>query len=164
MISLEADRVGTIVHTNDEIYRILGYVRNSLIGRKINSIQPKPIAEVHDLILRKFLDTAKRNVINHTLQLYGITAEGYMKPILLIAKLYPQLSNKITIVGFIQNLTRIDGFDLTKLREGDFSESQIEKFIHHYIITDTSGTISCISEGLAQEVGLHSKFFTSNQN
>lgn len=101
MISLEADRVGTIVHTNDEIYRILGYVRNSLIGRKINSIQPKPIAEVHDLILRKFLDTAKRNVINHTLQLYGITAEGYMKPILLIAKLYPQLSNKITIVGFL---------------------------------------------------------------
>jgi len=32
------DRVGTIIHTNDSIYRVLGYQRKELIGHKINKI------------------------------------------------------------------------------------------------------------------------------
>jgi hypothetical protein len=32
MMSLQIDQVGTIIHTNDEIYRVLGHTRKSLIG------------------------------------------------------------------------------------------------------------------------------------
>lgn len=38
VMSLEADKVGYIMHTNDEIYRILGYQRKELMGKKVNII------------------------------------------------------------------------------------------------------------------------------
>ena len=63
MISLATRQVGDIIHSNDEIFRILGYKRKNLIGKKINVIMPGPIGMVHDRFLRKFLDTARRNVI-----------------------------------------------------------------------------------------------------
>ncbi len=64
MISLAAKQVGEIIHSNDEIYRILGYKRKNLIGKKVNMIMPSTIAVVHDRFLRTFLETAKRNVID----------------------------------------------------------------------------------------------------
>jgi PAS domain S-box-containing protein len=63
MISLATRQVGEIIHSNDEIFRILGYKRKNLIGKKINVIMPGPIGMVHDTFLRKFLDTARRNII-----------------------------------------------------------------------------------------------------
>jgi PAS domain-containing protein len=51
MISLSARKVGEIIHTNDEIYRVLGYKRKHLIGKKVNMIMPGPIAMVHDRFL-----------------------------------------------------------------------------------------------------------------
>jgi PAS domain S-box-containing protein len=89
IMSLEAEKVGYILHTNDEIYRILGFERKNLIGKKVNALQPKMIAEVHDSFLRKFLETAKRSAINHSLQLFAVTQNGYLRPISLLIKLYP---------------------------------------------------------------------------
>ena len=52
MISLATREVGNIIHTNDEVFRILGYKRKNLIGQKINMIMPGPIGMVHDRYLR----------------------------------------------------------------------------------------------------------------
>jgi PAS domain S-box-containing protein len=67
MVSLQTDRVGTIIHTNDEIYRILGYLRKNMVGQKVNRIQPRPVAAVHDTILKRFLSNYKNSkVVNNT--------------------------------------------------------------------------------------------------
>jgi PAS domain S-box-containing protein len=87
------DRVGTMIHTNDAIYRVLGYQRRDLIGQKVNKIQPRPIASVHDNILKRFLVNYKdSNFLNNTRQLYAISSEGYLRPISMLIKLYPQIS------------------------------------------------------------------------
>ncbi|TNV87875.1 hypothetical protein FGO68_gene16168 [Halteria grandinella] len=156
--SLEAREVGIILHVNQELERILGHKRTALIGTKINNLQPQPIAKVHDRILRRFLDTAKRRVSNHTLQLYALTNEGYMRPINIIVKLYPFMSEKITIVGFINSLNRLDGFDLQSL--GLQSTLRSENSQHHYIITDEEGFISCLTKGLSDTIGLSQAFLT----
>lgn len=162
VMSLEAEKVGYMLHTNDEIYRLLGYERKNLIGKKVNMLQPRMIADIHDQFLKKFLETAKRSVLNHTLQLFAITASGYVSPISLLIKLYPQMSDKITIVGFIQILKKMGGFDMPKLAGA--SESQIEALTHHYIVTDKKGNIDSVSESLAKETGLHSQYFKSSDN
>lgn len=77
------------MHTNDEMQRVLGHKRNDLIGKKVNSLQPTPIGDIHDSILRRFVNSAKRTVLNHNLQLFAITADGYLRPINVIVKLYP---------------------------------------------------------------------------
>jgi PAS domain S-box-containing protein len=82
ILSLKTDQVGTIIHTNEEMYRILGHKRKNLIGQKINIIQPRPIAEVHDTILKRFLGKSKQSSFLNTPQkLQAITEDGYIRPI-----------------------------------------------------------------------------------
>ncbi|TNV87908.1 hypothetical protein FGO68_gene2105 [Halteria grandinella] len=161
--SLEALKVGIIIHANKEIERILGHSSKSLIGKKINSLQPRPISLAHDKILRKFLETADRRVVNHTLQLYAITDEGYMRPINILVKLYPYMSDKITIVGFINTLPRLEGFEKVCNVQSQVSNT-FEHVPHHYIITDTEGIIACMTKGLANHIGLSSSFFQEQDN
>lgn len=89
MVALEAEKVGTVIHINEEIQRTLGHQKKNVVGKKVNSIQPAPICLVHDRILRRFLDSAKTTVLNHNLQLFALTSEGYLRPIFIIVKLYP---------------------------------------------------------------------------
>lgn len=120
------------------------------------------------MILRRFLNSAKRLVINHNLQLFAMTSEGYLRPIYIIVKLYPQMSDKIIIVGFAQCLTQLDGFSLPKsneLRElAPVSDAYLETLTHHYLISDVKGTVTCVSEGLWKECGIHSSFFDCVNN
>ena len=112
LISMQPEELGKIIHTNQELQRVLGHMRKDLIGKKINVIQPSPIAAFHDQILRRFLETAKRNVLNHSLQLFAIDGKGYLRPINIIVNLYPQISDKIIIVGFLQTLAKLEGMEL----------------------------------------------------
>lgn len=89
MVALSAEKVGQIVHTNDEIMRVLGYTRKQLIDKNVSVIQPTPIGAVHDNFLRGFLETTKLKLLNHILQMFAVTADGYLKPINLMLKLYP---------------------------------------------------------------------------
>jgi PAS domain S-box-containing protein len=65
MIALSAEKVGEIIHTNDEVGRVFGYKRREMIGQKVNILNPLPIAKVHDRFLRNFLETAQRHVIDN---------------------------------------------------------------------------------------------------
>jgi hypothetical protein len=48
---------------------------------------------VHDNILKRFLVNYKdSNLLNNTRQLYAISSEGYLRPISMLIKLYPQIS------------------------------------------------------------------------
>jgi len=40
-------------------------------------------------------------MLNHIRQLYAITADGYLRPISLLIKLYPKISGQITMIGFL---------------------------------------------------------------
>ena len=77
------------------------------------------------------------------------------------------MSDKIIIVGFVQCMIQFDGFDLPKTnsivqgQEGGegTEESIMDSLPHHYLLTDTKGIITCLTEGFWKECGLHCKFF-----
>lgn len=76
-------------------------------------------------------------------------------------KLYPQMTDKIIMVAYVQILPKIEGFELPQQMlsgSGEEIDLVMKNLAHHYIITDSEGHVACISEGL-KEVGLHSKFF-----
>jgi hypothetical protein len=63
-----------------------------------------------------------------------------MRPIQMVSKLYPQISDQIIIVGFLQIIQRFDGLDLFG------SEDQtLINLPHNYIITDMNNSIDCLS-------------------
>ncbi len=112
---------------------------------------------MHDRFLRNFLETAQRHVIDNIRQVPAVSANGYLHPVHICVKLYPQISDKLIVVGCLQNLPKLDGFEperLTGIPTTHFSSLQ-----HHYLLTDDYNGIACVSEGLAAEIGLHSKFF-----
>lgn len=63
------------------------------------------------------------------------------------------------IIGFIQHLNKFDNFEAESLT--GIAPVAMSKVTHHYVITDTNNGIACLSEELAHEVGLNSKFFKS---
>ena len=89
------------MHANDELESVLGYKRKSVTGKNITFLMPKPIGKVHDKFIERFFETAKPTVIDIKRQLFGVTNLGYIRPIRLLVKVYPKISDKILFVGFI---------------------------------------------------------------
>lgn len=112
---------------------------------------PKPIGKVHDKFIERFFETAKPTVIDIKRQLFGVTNLGYIRPIRLLVKVYPKISDKILFVGFIQNLDKFDEMEPPKY--------EYEHLEHQYILTDKDGNITNVTEGLNNELGLNAKFF-----
>jgi PAS domain S-box-containing protein len=106
---MSAEEVGKVTHINDEIFRTLGYSRKDLIGKNIKEITPAPIAVVHDLFLTNFLETAKSNMLNMERELFALTKDGYLRTVKIMLQLYPVLQEKISVLGFIQPLERLEG-------------------------------------------------------
>ncbi|TNV87993.1 hypothetical protein FGO68_gene6410 [Halteria grandinella] len=171
IVALSAEEVGRIIHVSDEMQRALRHKRQNLIGKNISTITPTPIAIVHDRFLQNFLETAKSTMLNQSRQLFAMTADGYLRPIQVLLQLYPQMQERITILGFIQTIEKLDGIVPPKSIE--LPEELYQNQPHHYLMTDECfygfqnlqqkftdkcGNVNCISEGL-KEIGLNSKFF-----
>jgi hypothetical protein len=73
-------------------------------------------------------------------------------------KLYPQISDKIIVVGCLQNLIKLEGFEPDRLTGVPLNH--LPEMPHHYLLTDEHHGVACVSEGLANEIGLHAKFFS----
>ena len=104
MISATSSQIGTVIHVNDEVEGILGYKKKDLLNKNISMIIPRPIAKVHDRLIQRYFQTAKPTVIDIKRELFGVSNEGYLKPVRLLVKVYPQLTDKLIFVGFLQTL------------------------------------------------------------
>lgn len=73
----------------------------------------------------------------------------------ILLKLYPQITDKIITIGFLQALEKFDGFEAPQ----SLQEGATETLKHHYIMTDTEGVIVAVTEGMFHEMGLITRFF-----
>lgn len=101
VISATSKRIGTMIHANDDLEQILGFKKSDIIGKNISFIMPRPIGRVHDRFIQRYFETAKATVIDINRELFTSKKDGYIKPIRLVVKVYPELSNKLVFVGFI---------------------------------------------------------------
>jgi PAS domain S-box-containing protein len=64
VISATRDNYGRVIHANDEVECLLGYKRKDLIGKNVSIVIPKIIGEIHDLFIKKYLETAENRAID----------------------------------------------------------------------------------------------------
>lgn len=64
VLSTDQKNIGQIEFVNDEVYNLLRYSSQSLVGKDINIIMPKNIAKVHRSLMLKFFEKAESSVLN----------------------------------------------------------------------------------------------------
>lgn len=101
IISANSGQVGIIAHTNEEIENLLGYKRKELLKKNVKDIIPKALGLGHDFLITRYFETAKPHVIEIKRRSFALTKQGYMKPVELLVKVYPQINRDLMFVGFI---------------------------------------------------------------
>ena len=89
VIAATSTEIGEIIHANEEIFHLTGFIPKDLIGKNINSIQPKPVSIVHDRILRRYVESNKPQIMNVQVHIFGCTSLGYLKHMNYLVKIYP---------------------------------------------------------------------------
>jgi PAS domain S-box-containing protein len=49
---------------NNEIFTLLGYHRDEVIGKNIAMLMPKAVGALHDQFIRRYLETAESRQLN----------------------------------------------------------------------------------------------------
>ena len=96
--------LGLIQNVNTEITKILGYQVTDMIGENIKSIMPQVISEIHNDLMKRYLDTSKEVVIGKEWIVFPQNKSGYIVPCTLLLRIFPNLSEGIKIVGFLHAL------------------------------------------------------------
>jgi PAS domain S-box-containing protein len=151
VMSCNSTTIGTIVHCNEEVESVTNYQKTDLVGKNVTLLMPRNIAKAHDKLVQRYFETAKPTVIEIKRCLLVKRKEGYLKEIELIVKVFPQIDDQIIFVGFLQHYDSFDDMEPVK--------PEYERFDKQYIITDTDGNITNVTEGLSNEMGLNAKFF-----
>lgn len=86
---------------------------------------------------------------------FAVTKQGYLVHVQMLIKVYPDLKDKIMFVGFLQHSSKYDLMPPPK-------QEQLINLEQEFIMCDSKGNISHVTEGLYRDMGLHPKFFITN--
>jgi hypothetical protein len=81
----------------------LQFKKQDILGQNIkNLIIPKIIAEIHDDLVIRYLDTSISRAIGKERFVLPIDKQGYMVPSILMIKILPNLEKGLQFIGFIK--------------------------------------------------------------
>jgi len=143
--------MGIITNTNNEITRILGYTKTELLGQNIVYIMPRFFSEIHDGFMRNYFESSDAKVIAIERVVFPLDKNGYIMPCTLMAKILPNLSDGLKLVGFLKELD-------TNVNINKEQEVEIEEDEAHYVMYDgNTGIIHGVTYGCRVEYGIHAK-------
>jgi len=120
--------LGIIQNVNTEITKTLGYQVTDLIGENIKGIMPHVIAEIHNDLMKRYLDTSKEVVLGKEWIVFPQSKAGYIIPCTLLLRIFPNLSEGIKIVGFLHSLD----WTPNHLRLAEESQSNVKVNYSYY--------------------------------
>jgi PAS domain S-box-containing protein len=143
--------LGIISNTNNEITRILGYSKTELLGQNIIYVMPRFLSEIHDGFMRNYFESSDAKVIAIERIVFPLDRNGYIVPCTLMAKILPNLSDGLKLVGFLQEIDKSS--NMNKDQEVETEEEEA-----HYVMYDgNTGIIHGVTSGCRSEYGIHAK-------
>jgi PAS domain S-box-containing protein len=131
--------MGTIINVNNEIYKLLGYNKNEVIGEKVESLMPKIFSDNHQRLLMRFFNNPSDRPLNIVRTVYAMNKKGYILPCSLTAKILPNLDKGIQIVGFLKPL--------------EIENDQIEQD-NFLLYSDEDGMVYGVTKGCYENFGI----------
>ena len=116
LISGNRQNLGIVVNANHELYQILGFAKNELIGENISFIMPSLIGSHHNTFLEMYFETPKRSrtATLHEQLVFPQHINGYIVPCVKLVRLVPNLDYGVQFLAFLNKATNID-----EVRYGD---------------------------------------------
>jgi len=71
-----ADSNGVVTYINTKFQEAFGWTNESLVGQELTKVIPKSMHDAHHLGFSRFLTSGQPTVLNKTLNLYIIAADG----------------------------------------------------------------------------------------
>lgn len=136
-VSGSKDAVGKVLKTNSGTRALFGYSANELVQNSVSKIMPGIFGKRHNDFMERYFRTGRSKIFNKERFLFGQHKDGYCFQIKLLVRQLPTLE-----AGFIQYVGLV-------IKVPDDFE---------YILTDTSGTISSMSEKLATALKIDHKW------
>ena len=78
---ITADKAGKIAFCNTAAGKMFGYREEELIGKSISILMPQRFRAAHESGMARVVATGKSNLINETIELFGITKAGSEFPV-----------------------------------------------------------------------------------
>ena len=110
IVSGSIDETGKIEELNSNFCKLFMYEKDDLQRRNISKILPWFIGQYHDGFIRRYLETAKENIINQTRILLGKNSKGFIFPIFLIVKVVPNLDKSVRFIAILNKISTKHSF------------------------------------------------------
>lgn len=122
---LTIDPRGTVQSINAATTRLLGYVKDELLGQNVRMIMPEPYAREHDGYLKTYLDTGAKKIIGIGREVTARRKDGSTFPIHLSVSEF-EVNGQRYFTGIITDLSQRKAAELA-LRETERQLAQAQK-------------------------------------
>lgn len=73
-----------------------------MLGRNVSLIMPGPIGRSHESLVQRYFETGEKHMVDSISMQHCVHKSGYLRLIRGLIKVYPQITDKITFMGFFQ--------------------------------------------------------------
>lgn len=90
-------------------------MKNEILRKSIKTIIPYYISQHHDNFIKRYFDTAKKNILDKDRNLFGLNFSGFVIPIILHTKIIPNLDKSIRFIGYMKKMEKNHPFYKTRI-------------------------------------------------
>ncbi|KAJ3112012.1 hypothetical protein HDU96_005056 [Phlyctochytrium bullatum] len=116
-ISGEPETLGTVINVNAAVTRFFGYRRNELVNFSVNKLLPSPFAEVHDMLMQKYLEVGHGRVIDQSRLVLGLRKNGLIFPTMICVKHVVAEHGRQNFIGILRPQKETDTVAYVILKE-----------------------------------------------
>ena len=78
---ITADKTGKIAFCNAAAQKLFGYSEDALVGKSVSTLMPERFRDAHERGMARVVSTGKSNLIDETIELFGLTQKGREFPV-----------------------------------------------------------------------------------
>ncbi|KAL4432635.1 hypothetical protein ABPG74_004928 [Tetrahymena malaccensis] len=131
--------LGNIQDVSNNVQNIIGYSKDQLIGKNINTIMPQIIQIHHRKFLNKFCYDSKDIITIQNRLLFCIDVQGFLNPIEIRVKLDSSNQEQYRACGFLKKGNTGNDyilFDISTLKIDSCNQKLFQKLFHKYLNDD----------------------------
>lgn len=140
IISGNINSLGKILTINHQLSAILGYDKDELLQDTVNKLCPSFIGQYHDEFMYRYLETAKKHIIDQIRIVFAVSKDLMLIPIFIFVRVIPNLNESVRFIGLIKKVKSDHPFLLANGIENS-NEFEVENVKAAFIVSNAKGEI-----------------------
>ncbi len=138
VISGNLTDLGVILSVNLNFCKLFKLEKNDILKNSVNNIIPYYISQFHESFIKRYFNTAVKNVLDVDRILFGLKSTGFLVPVILHTKIIPNLDQSIRFIGYMKKIEKIHNFFKSRLNPANFQTA--------FLLVNNEGSVFGISK------------------